>query len=85
MSCTDILVLNKWLSLVNGDRMEEQEGGGGGRVCGLPEGRRQSSLSGVVGWVDILVLNKGLGLMKEDRNGGSGRRCEGKYSRGEEA
>ena len=42
-------------------------------------------MSDVVGCGDILVLNKGLGLMKEDRNGGTGRGCEGTYSRGEEA
>ena len=39
----------------------------------------------MAGCVDILVLNKGLGFMKEDRNGGTGRGCEGKYPRREEA
>ena len=53
--------------------MEEQERRRWGRVCGLPEGRRQSSLSGVVGCVDILVWNKGFSLVKVDRNGGTGK------------
>ena len=32
-----------------------------------------SSMSGAMCCVDILVLNKGLGLMKEDKNGGTGK------------
>ena len=54
-------------------KWRNRKGGGGGRVCGLPEGMRQSSLSGVVGCVDILVWNKALSLMKGDRNGGTGK------------
>ena len=40
MGCTDILVLNKGLNLMKGDRNEGTGKEGWGRVWGLPEGRR---------------------------------------------
>ena len=78
MGCTDILVLNKGLSLMKGDRNGGTGKEGWGEGMGVTRRKETIVTERCGGCVDILVLKKGLGFMKEDRNGGTERGCEGK-------